>query len=465
MALARAVVMRAVQMNTRPQEDWVNCLRGDNDAGKIWIGYRTKGLEMREFFGQVVHYDTGGATVRAIWTGPKAPLLVALYDGKNGGLKTLADVSIDPVDPPKDAPALPSPAKPPTAGDMLPLVKHLDTFQNDLKPGEAVFFGDDWNTGGDWVNHYGNSYAWLFFNENAAGKAVDAPDPYEREPGFKASVDIGPHKKDAGAHASYQTLEHKTDDPRILYSPRLGRRGEGGVNDGSADKEKYPASWEGPDLWLDIEVPQGEHYVSLYFRITTPRTRRATRLRDYEIQFLHPEESRELTLKGAPLAHARVSDFRGGVYKMFLVAGPAKYAVRIARNRSSITALQGLFIDHFDLFPEQGPLPGFDTVPYGPIREEIPVLEQDPDIKAADALWVKLGDLRKPGVAEIAWPFHVWTYRAAVGAKARVTLLTNWRWSMGVWDEDRDAFDKAMAAAFKAYSEKAKSGDNNVQQK
>ena len=456
MALARVVVQRAAQLNMRPQEDWVSCMRGDNDAGKIWIGYRSKGLEARDFLGTMVRYDTGGATVRAIWTGAKTPVLIALYDGKNGGLKMPdgADADISPVDPPKDTPALPSPAKPPVAADMLPLVKHLDVYQNDLKPGDAVFFGDDWNTGGDWVNHYGNSYAALYFSENGAGKNGDAPSPYEREAGFKASVDIGPHKKDADARASYVSENNKTDDPRALYSPRLGHRSEGGVRD-IIDTQKYPASWEGPDLWLDIEVPEGEHYVSLYFQNYDAQEAPANALRDYEIQFLHPEETRENTLKGAPLAHARVSDFRGGVYKMFLVVGPAKYAVRVARDRSSVTGLQGLFIDHYALFPEQKPLPGFDAAPYGPVTVEIPPPEENPNLDAAESLWDKLtGSLGKRGVAEMAWPFNAWAYRAAAGAKARAALLANWRWGMGVWDEDRAAFDKAMADAFKAYSEK-----------
>ncbi|HWB59646.1 MAG TPA: two-component regulator propeller domain-containing protein [Chthoniobacteraceae bacterium] len=482
--LAQAIVSRAAQMNARPQEDWVSVVRGDNETGALWVGYRTKGLEKREFYSQVTHYDTGGAdmNVRAIWTGPKTPVLVAVYDEKNGGLKIPADIdaSLTPGDAADQAPPLPSPAKPPTADDIAPLVKRLGVYQNELKPGEAAFLGDDWDTGGDWVNHYGTSYAMLYMNE---GPRVT---PYEVEPGFNSTAEIGPHFKNPADQTTtyqsqsvgtnpatqqvvynpfYHSANRSTDNRRVLYGPTLGRRSEGEVNDRSFDKDNYPLTWEGPGLWVTVEVPKGVFKLSLYFQNFDGQEGPDNKLRDYDIEILHPEESREATAKGAPLARARAVDFEGGVYKRFVVAGPAKYVVYIQRNRSYVTKLLGLFVD-----PAAGPaggakpLPGFDIVKY--VAPPTAESGADPALAAAKQLWDAVSNTEdKSGAVTLRQQLRVWAYRAAAAAKAPAPLLAGWRWQMGYWlPEDRDAFDQATAQAFKAYSEKAK-GDSHEEKK
>jgi hypothetical protein len=51
------------------------------------------------------------------------------------------------------------------------------------------------------------------------------------------------------------------------------------------------------------------------------------------------------------LALARASDFYGGVYKRFLVRGPAKLTVQVNRNYSFNTILAGVMLDLVDELP------------------------------------------------------------------------------------------------------------------
>ncbi len=436
-------------------EDWVTCVHQEKETGHLWVGYRNKGLEIRNFgLTPSVQFDTEGLDtleVRAIWTGAKTPAFIAVYDDQHGGLKTPSDstVILDPGDPPpKEAPPLPSTAKPPTADSIEPLTKRLDVFKNELKPGDAVFIGDDWSTRGDWVGRYGTAFAML-----------NPQNRLDNEKGFNATVDLGPHHRPDDVEALYHTENTPTDNPGVLYYPTLGRRDEQEIDDLSFNTDSYPPSWEGPDLWVNVEVPKGVHVLSLYFQNYDGQTGSDNKLRDYELEILQPADTQELTLKGTPLARARATDFLGGVYKKFAIAGPAKYVVRIKRNRSYVTKLLGLFIDRAVADPsaKQLPIPGYEKVKYA--APELPKdldTANNPPLSAATGLWDKLAKtMNKRGTIGLQQPLGIWAYRAAVASTAPAGLLANWRWHLSIWtQEDRDAFDKASAEAFKAFSAK-----------
>ena len=208
---------------------------------------------------------------------------------------------------------------------------------------------------------------------------------------------------------------------------------------------------------MTVEVPKGVHTLSLYFQNYDGHTGSDNKLRDYDVQVLAPERTPELTLKGGPLARARVTDFRGGVYKQFAIAGPAKYVVHIKRNRSYATKLPGLFIDRSVIDPaiEKKPLPGFDSVKYAaPDLPDDLDTDNNPTLSAAADLWDGIVEtVDKRGAITLEQPLGIWAYRAAVAGKAPPALLASWRWQLCIWtQEDRDAFDKAMADAYKAYS-------------
>ncbi len=450
-------------------EDWVTCISQDEKTKDVWIGHRVKGLEVRNGKeGNLITKpgsDSDSFFVRAICLPQKGPPLVAVCDIAAGGLLTLDNpkTELEPGDePPKTAPPLPGTPKPADADTLTALTKQLDVFKNQLKPCDAVFLGDDWRTGGDWVGRYGSSYAML------CGQGPDAV--FQMQPGFDASVSLGPHNKGAAAPDAY-VAKDISDDMRVLYNPATGHRVEAELNDVSYTKADYPLEWEGPDLWVDVKVPEGIHCVTLYFTNNDSQDSKGdaeNKLRDYDVQVLPWADDKETVQRSAPLARARVTDFHGGVYKMFAVAGPARYIVRVGRNHSFVTKLQGVFIDQLMPIPTdvEKSLPGFDTAEYdAPDPVDKAVIERDALLAAANGLWDLLDQsFDKRGAAGLQIPLRIVAYRAAAAAKAPDALLQRWRWQMGIWTkEDRDAFDKAMAAAFKAYSAGKPAANENDQ--
>jgi hypothetical protein len=435
-------------------EDWVTCARQEEKTRRIWIGYRRKGVEVRNSEGgeTMIRCDPEGAAslfVRALWLGRKAPALIAIYDDKQGGLKTFQDAtaSVEPgAEPVKTPAAFPAPAKAPTAESFPPLTNSVGGFHEELPAGEGDFLGDDWRTQGDWLGRYGNSFAML------CGVIIPGRN-FENEPGFAVRIGVGPHVKNSGPFSYIENLT--TENPRVLYDPTIGQRREAEQNDGSFKEADYPPDWEGPDLWVDVTVPEGTHCVSLYFHNNDAQKGR-NKYRDYDLQLLTWAEDRDEVQKSEPLARARVTDFAGGVYKMFVVAGPAHYVVRVGRNRSFVTKLQGVFIDRLTgEFPEKRqPFPGFADEEYSPpTLEDSSAVDNDALLSAAQELWSGLDEaFDKRAAIGLQLPLRLWAYRAAVAGAAPSALLATWRWQIGIWTpQDRREFREAMTRAFEAY--------------
>ncbi len=351
-------------------EDWTTCIRQDEKTKNIWIGHRKVGAEARNTemnkFVAAAGGDAWHYFIKAFCFPQKGPPLIAMADFEMGGLMMPdnSKTELEPgAGPPKTAPPLPASAKPTDAATLAAMEKYLGAFKTELKPGDGVFLGDDWRTQGDWVGRYGNSFAMIC--------GIDTPGVYQGEPGYDVQVGIGPHNKGDNAPESYVETE-TSNDPRILYVPSLGHRKEAEFNDLSC-RGTYPPSWEGPDLWVDTTVPAGFHCVSLYFcnnDLHEPGTGidYSRKFRDYDVQLLSWADDKDAVQKSAPLAHARVTDFYGGVYKQFIVAGPGRFVIRVGRNHSFGAKLQGVFIDRVsdDGSGNIKPLPGFDAVDYGP---------------------------------------------------------------------------------------------------
>ena len=83
-------------------------------------------------------------------------------------------------------------------------------------------------------------------------------------------------------------------------------------------------------------------------------------MRDYpvELRLAKDNVTKDDLLAQPPLAQTRVADFWGGVYKQFIVSGPGNYWIRIARNHSHATRLNGIFVDKL-----AGPLDAADAAP------------------------------------------------------------------------------------------------------
>ncbi len=441
---------------TLPLENWITAL---GSAGPhVWVGYRKAGVESRnpkdpriqELVANVDH--PGTVIIRSMLILPDEPPLFAAYDEDAGGLLTLDNAP--PFKPlaggtnrNATAPSLPSPAPMPILDDAKALAARLGKLGQQIGAGEAFYLADDWRTGGDWIGRYGSGYVKL------CGMSQNGDQDYSLQPGYGVSLEVGPHHEANAAGPAWFHDDDTSNDLRSLYDPTLGHRRDAEENDVSYDTKTYPESYDGPDLWVKAKVPEGVHCLSLYFLNNDAHTKGGNKYRDYDVQIFSDENGDGKVDTGAPLARTRVTDFWGGVYKQFLVAGPASYAVRIGRNRSFVTKLQGVFLDPVTVEPADTPgqLPGFDSAPFQP-PDEPDNYHPTPLTDAAITLWNQLDDaLGLRGAVTMQMPLRIWCYRAAIAGQAPPEILERWRWQISIWTaDDRKKFDDAMKAAHDA---------------
>src|SRR5208337_4454976 len=226
---------------------------------------------------------------------------------------------------------LPSPATPPTVLEMRALIQKAKSLPS--TPAPATYLGEDWQTQGDWVGRYGIQKATLC--------AMAAP--IDHYLGWSADIPIKGSL--GGHHARGDSLRRwvhwrQTNDHRSLYDPVVGYRRQAEWDDHG---EEYPMSFEGPDMWASVEVPRGVFALSLYF-MNKDGHDGMNRCRDYLVEVKRQTARVELLDTAPTLARCRVRDFWGGVYKTFIVQGPATYAVKIARNDSFNTICSAVMV-------------------------------------------------------------------------------------------------------------------------
>jgi hypothetical protein len=375
--------------------------------------------------------------------------LIAAYDEVAGGLLTLDNAPafkavVSGTDVSASVLNLPAPAPIPVIDDAKALSTRLAKLTLQIATGEAFFLADDWRTRGDWIGRYGGGYAKL------CGIGQNGDQDYSLQPGYEVSLLVGPHHEASVAGPVWYHSDDASAELRSLYDPTLGHRRDAEDNDMSYDVKTYPESYDGPDLWVRAKVPDGVHCLSLYFVNNDAHTTGLNKYRDYDVQVLSDDPDVDKIQKSAPLARTRVTDFWGGVYKQFLVRGPASYVVRIGRNRSFVTKLQAVFLDRVtgDMPESPGQLPGFDTTPYQ-APEEPDDYHPTPLTEAAVSLWSQMDDaLALRGAVSMQMPLRVWCYRAAIAGQAPAAILERWRWQIGIWTpDDRKKFEDAMKAA------------------
>jgi hypothetical protein len=445
-----------IDKEKRPAEDWITALGTDGVA--VWTGYRKAGVESSKL--GVAGLDVGvsaanvakgSVIIRAILALPEQPPLFAAYDDVAGGLLTLDNAPafklaarIPVVRGPEPFPASPPM---PAADDAHALASRLEKLNGRIAPGEAFYLADDWRTQGDWVGRYGSGFAKL------CGIGQNGDQDYSLQPGYEVSLDVGPHHEAGAENLGWYHSNETTDDLRFLYDPTLGHRRDAEDNDGSYDGKIYPETYDGPGLLVKAAVPRGVHYLSLYFVNDDAHTKGGNKYRDYDVQIYSDLNNSGNVQMDAPLARTRVTDFWGGVYKQFFVCGPAHYVVRIGRNRSFVTKLQGIFLDPVTEALTDNPavLPGFDAVPYQ-APDEPENAQYSPLAQAAVDLWKQMDDdLGLRGAINLQMPYRIWSYRAAVAGQAPPELLEHWRWQISIWtQDDRAKFDQSVKAAHDA---------------
>lgn len=420
------------------REDYVTSLSED-EQGRLWIGYRTQGWEVRRPHAEDQPMSAEKVLFRSdskpddveVWSQKQLPYVSAIlpvdtelpYVAQYGagllkiGVQMQSDTApTQAMDAPQwdtnamaaaGAAALPSPQKAPDLNELNVLLKRVRAVPSVEDKGPLVVtLADDWRTQGDWLGRYGRYYARLH--------AMTSPTDYVWGAGAQAvpyAARIGKNVR-AGDQLRYWVHWLYTDNPRSLETPPVYHhsRLEKGltsweVDDPSKQKyrrqaeiddhgEEYPMTQQGPDLYVTLKVPDGDFYLSLY-DFNKDGHDGNNRLRDYRFSIRsHPQGVALNNIDGfaaqPELAHGRIRDFWGGVYKRFLVRGPQTLTVQVSRNYSFNTILAGVFLDKTSEEPE----PYFASTQLARVT---PVklggnAESDPDSeeKSVDEIWQQL---------------------------------------------------------------------------
>jgi len=369
-------------LRSLPSGDHVNCLAQDAD-GKLWLGtwrggcwtdalYRGWPLgRLRERvpgarrFGRldvsailpladgrtlVGHYGAGVTAASFVSPSPWRRMAAAI----NGWAERLL--------PPFWHAALPAPTKAPTSRQLVGLYENLleNAIPQKSDGPYVIPITDDWRTQGTWLGRYGRYWACLF------ACCADPPDFVWSPASITLDHDeeIGPHhRKNDSLRYWVQWLA--TAKKRVLELPEIyldsrvlmhlttwsvGRR-ESELDDHG---EKYPTTWQGPGLYVYLHIPAGTYTLSLYFFNKDGHSWK-NRDRDYLVSMLPLAAPHHFgtvfSLDTASLARmngtaqSRVVNFWGGVWKRFMVRGPMKLTIRVARNYSVNTILQAAMLD------------------------------------------------------------------------------------------------------------------------
>ncbi len=206
---------------------------------------------------------------------------------------------------------------------------------------EAFYWGEDRQTKGQW-DIYGERHA-VICARLAPGSLVsglDAPLPYRT------------YVADPEKHSWWWNWESVTPHPSLMPDPYWNSPTACNWDDGG---EKQPIG-TGPDLMVDLTIPEGEHRLSLYL------------VNDFN--YYEPGREHTIYLLGEGskvLAACPVRSFEGGVYHHFAVTGPRSLTVRIFRNLSMNTLLQAVLLDRIDT--REGAM--LDGEAFGPLGQRI----------------------------------------------------------------------------------------------
>jgi hypothetical protein len=366
-----------------PPEDYVTCLAED-DCGVIWADFRQNGMlalsgYSYEELDKMSAEKTGGADYgRAILPMPDhRPWLASygkgllrsaearqlrkkqIYRGEVAALATNAP--------------FPAPAHAPDLAELNGLLKELAAVPAArLTNGAVLPLEDDWRTEGQWLGRYGRFWIALCANwspkDDVWGAGWDVQ--YDARMGLNhAPGDSLRYWVHWLATKDNRCLEMS---PTYLHSRVLKKLTTWDVDRRESEwddhGEDYPMNKDGPHIYCSLSIPEGLFYLSLY-EIDPNGHDWNNRFRDYEIS-IRPHPGRASLDKRIgnttimrsfydiaefdqkpELAHARAHDFYAGVYKRFLVRGPARLTVQVNRNYSFNTILSGVMLDLVDELP------------------------------------------------------------------------------------------------------------------
>ena len=367
-------------------------------AGGLWIATRHKGL---------ARLDLKTMDLKAFVAGPRPPKVekdkpappslpslpddyvftVAVTAGGNvwagtygGGLARLQTPLAAPKTPAVTSPpvasdvpshplaALPEPLGSPTLGEVNTMLAALAKvpFATPDKQPVVLRLGDDWLTKGDWLGRYGRYWACCCAMCSPRNYIWGAgPEPVDYFARIGANCNDGDGLR-YWVHWLYTKNTNSLEMPPTYWHSRVVQgyttpdfiRRQAEWDDHG---EVYPMSKDGPHLFCTLKVPAGLYCLSLY-NFNKDGYHGANRFRDFRLSVKAHTPGQPLYEiagfeKQPELARARMTDFRNGVYKRFMVRGPTEVTFQVARNHSFCTILAGVFLDLVDEYP----VPYFQT--------------------------------------------------------------------------------------------------------
>jgi len=423
------------------REEFISALAYDN-RGHLYVGHPALGYEViDDHHGQRLYHSafyTYGTFIKAIAITSGGGVLIGNYgDGISGvslnGISSAAE-SAPPVT--QRNAEMPNNAPPPGSSELASLASKIASFKRTQHSGSGYFLNEDWQTQGNWVGRYGRQYAMLC----ALNDGHDFS--YSATPGYKVSVQLG-NAANANSSPSHWMQWSETQDPRILFAPSVGVRREGEWNDLGDGVSAFDS---GPDLWLNVQVPKGPHRISLYFVNKDGHTTHM-RYRDYIVRLRSYEETSldfaymDIT-HFSVLAETRVRNFWPGVYESFVVNGPGKYYIQVDRNYSLNAIIQGVFIDRLNSDETNEKPYRMNGVEVDPAAIHFAgtnsgYRKKSIALSKTEKLWSELDNLYSvPASGSLQRDMRILLLRSAVSNGAPPLLLTNWRWQMGLWDNN-----------------------------
>lgn len=252
------------------------------------------------------------------------------------------------------------------------IFKYYKEFKNTNKKEYACYIGEDWLTRGNWLGNYGE-YSWILCAYSHFSGVFDDLEGSSDKVGSEYFNDDIKYSRCIGENVENDIIRgwlywDYTENPKALQDPLGGGRRHAEWDD-HAEALTPLLLREGPHLYLNLEIPEGIFVVSFYFMNKDAHEGKWNRYRDYTISVkrgikrsvsktFHKKETGEVKrwstsseeeFESAPLlASCRVHDFRAGVYKRFMLKGPAAYTIKFDKQESYNTNLSAVFIDKIE---------------------------------------------------------------------------------------------------------------------
>ncbi|MEG0428022.1 MAG: hypothetical protein RR553_09020 [Akkermansia sp.] len=485
----KGVYQSATRMNSSASskellpEDYVSALAKSDDG--LWVGMRGKGICLWSAEKGVqeslkLPKEKQGKEITSLLVFPNGAVGATSYGGGIFLARKGDGVWLNPVGD-RVNPSFPSYPKPVSPEQIMERITGKGISSSNAAP--ALFDKEDWSTRGNWCGRYGNVYAVLCAAnapyESCIYTSMLAFGKKKRLNQFVSMLELkynvtgfmGMHRTPDDALRSWVHWVSANSNENVLYCPTDAVRTEAEWDDHG---EEYPQSFDGPDVWVRVVVPEGLHRLDLYFYNPNGREGKMG-MRDYLVEVRQGEnafdnfEGADISKKaqykemekqiaglcGLPVqARTRVNTFAGsGVYKSFLLQKEGTYWVRVCRNNSFNTILNGVFISKIvpagtmneKLWTNVLPMDFCKKAPLPPDfnREQMGQSDQE-FLKSWNEL-ISRG-FSTGAEASSCRDALLYEYRQSANNSEWSNLL---KWELNLWtDNDRRKFDEIMAASW-----------------